>query len=113
MLLGMVVKNNLESLNGSDKIYRVKLIHRIVGYLIYLVAKAQVAVGMHIYAPELLILFYGYYILLFFFKVFTEVLYYFQVSLLQRERITYYYVEVDKNQIYETLLEKINLNSKQ
>lgn len=48
-----------------------------VGYFIYLVTKLQVALGMHMYAPDLLIPFYGYYILLSFCKIANEILYYY------------------------------------
>jgi len=39
-MMGMIVKNNLESLNGSNKIYKIKRIHFYLGYFIYLVTKA-------------------------------------------------------------------------
>lgn len=36
----MIVKNNLESLNGSERIYKMKRIHFYLGYLLYLISKA-------------------------------------------------------------------------
>lgn len=35
----MLVKNNLESINGSNKIFKIKNLHFYLGYLIYLVSK--------------------------------------------------------------------------
>ncbi|CAD8167508.1 unnamed protein product [Paramecium pentaurelia] len=110
LMMGMIVKNNLESLNGSNKIYKVKRIHFYLGYFIYLVTKAQVAMGVHIQRPDLLIPFYYFYVFLFFTKMSIEILYYYEVSIIPRQRITYQYVELDKNQIYENLIDKINQN---
>lgn len=50
----MIVKNNLESLNGSERIYKMKRIHFYLGYLIYFITKAEVAMGVHMLRPDLL-----------------------------------------------------------
>ncbi|CAD8183221.1 unnamed protein product [Paramecium pentaurelia] len=110
LMMGMIVKNNLESLNGSNKIYKIKRIHFYLGYFIYLITKAQVAMGVHIQRPDLLIPFYYFYVFLFFSKISIEILYHYEVSIIPRRRITYQYVELDKNQIYENLIDKINQN---
>jgi len=38
-------------------------------------------------------------------------LYLFEVSLFPRRRVTYSYIENDKNYMYENLIEKLNTNS--
>jgi hypothetical protein len=110
LFFGMLVKNNLESLNGSERVYRLKRTHQILGYSLYIVTKINVALGVEYYQPDYTFWFYAYYILLFLFRFTIEMLYIFEVSLIPRRRVTYSYVEGDKNYIYEQLIDKLNNN---
>lgn len=112
LFCGMMVKNNLESLNGSERVYRLKTFHFYNGYLLYIFTKINVALGVEMYEPGYLFWFYAFYVLLFLIKFTIEMLYYFEVSLFPRTRITYLYVETDKNYLYERLVERLNNNSK-
>jgi hypothetical protein len=49
LFFGMMVKNNLESLNGSERVYRLKGLHQVFGYFLYIVTKINVAIGMEMY----------------------------------------------------------------
>lgn len=98
-MIGFLVKNNLESFHGTEKVYRIKIIHRVFGYTIYILTKIQVAIGVEIYVDSfrLVFLFYAYYILLLLLKITIELLYYYEISLYPRSRQTFHYIEVDKN----------------
>ena len=104
----MMVKSNLESLNGSELIFRLKMIHQVFGYVSYFLTKINVAIGVHMYAPDWLFWFYFWYILLFLIKLTIELLYYFEISLFPRVRISYHLVETDKNFLYERLIDRLN-----
>ncbi|KAL4511865.1 hypothetical protein ABPG72_012710 [Tetrahymena utriculariae] len=48
-LIGLICKFNFENENGSQKIHYLKLLHKISGYLIYLLGKANVIVGVNMF----------------------------------------------------------------
>ena len=73
----MMVKNNLESLNGSERVYTLKRLHQIFGYILYIFTKIAVAIGMEMYEPGYLFWFYAWYILLGLIKITVEMLYIF------------------------------------
>ena len=52
--------------------------------------------------------FYSWYIFLGLIKVTTEMLYFYEISLFFRKRITYHYVETEKNFLYERLIDRLN-----
>lgn len=52
--------------------------------------------------------FYAWYVLLGLMKVTIEMLYLFEVSIFSRKRITYHYIESDKNFLYQRLVERLN-----
>ena len=79
------------------------------GYVSYFLTKINVAIGVHMYAPDWLFWFYIWYILLFLIKLTIELLYYFEISLFPRVRISYHLVETDKNFLYENLMIQSNV----
>jgi uncharacterized protein with ParB-like and HNH nuclease domain len=50
--------------------------------------------------------------LLFLIRFTIEMLYTFEISMFARRRVTYSYVESDKNYMYQELIDKLNTNGK-
>ncbi|KAL4471634.1 hypothetical protein ABPG74_008527 [Tetrahymena malaccensis] len=48
-LIGLICKFNFENEDGSQKIHCLKLLHKISGYLIYLLGKANVMIGVNMF----------------------------------------------------------------
>ncbi|CAD8069053.1 unnamed protein product [Paramecium primaurelia] len=108
IFLGLLARNNLESNNGTYLIYKVKYIHKYFGYLLYIITKVQVIIGISIYDSAYIGLFIIYYVLLFLIKFTIEMLYYYQVSAISRKRIKYSQIEQDQQTLYESIIEKLN-----
>ncbi|CAD8092049.1 unnamed protein product [Paramecium sonneborni] len=108
IFLGLLARNNLESNNGTYLIYKVKYIHKYLGYLLYIITKIQVIIGISIFDSSYIGIFIIYYILLFLLKFTIEMLYYYQVSAITRKRIKYSQIEQDQQTLYESIIEKLN-----
>ena len=52
LFFGLLVKNNLESLNGSERVYYLKRVHQILGYILYLLTKINVAIAVNYHQPD-------------------------------------------------------------
>ncbi|EGR34866.1 hypothetical protein IMG5_000940 [Ichthyophthirius multifiliis] len=118
----MIVKLNIENENGSENVHKIKFIHKINGYLVYIVTKINLIIGADMYEKKYIIYennimgqkywwakaIGGLYIFQIFIRIIFEIVYQIEPDILKRKKSEY--KEIEKSKEQDELMERLNNN---